>query len=315
MIPIPQYPLYSASIALLGGSQVGYYLNEEKNWGLEISELTKSIDAAKKKGIDCRALVIINPGNPTGQVLSQDNMKQVIDICQHYGLVLMADEVYQENVYIKETKPFHSFKKILRSMGSKYNDFELFSFHSISKGFMGECGQRGGYVEVVGVNEEVKAQLYKLASILLCPNTAGQLLMEVMVNPPKEGEESYALYARERDAIYSSLKRRAQKLTTFLGTLEGVTCNPAEGAMYAFPQIRLPAKAVKEAESKGKRPDDFYAISLLDATGVCVVPGSGFGQKDNTFHFRTTFLPPEDQMDSVMNKFATFHKSFMQQYK
>jgi len=160
----------------------------------------------------------------------------------------------------------------------------------------------------------VKAQLYKLSSISLCPNTAGQLLMEVMVNPPKEGEESYPLYVKERDAIYNSLKRRAEKLSKFLNTLPGVSCNNIEGAMYAFTQIHLPAAAIKEAESLGKRPDDFYAISLLDATGVCVVPGSGFGQKPDTYHFRTTFLPPEDQMDSVMERLGSFHKQFMNKY-
>jgi len=152
LTPIPQYPLYSASIKLLGGTQVGYYLNEEKEWCLEVSELQRALDGARADGKECRALVIINPGNPTGQVLPIENMKEVIDFCHKNRLVLMADEVYQENVYVKEKKPFHSFKKVLKSMGSQYEDTELFSFHSISKGFMGECGQRGGYSEITGID-------------------------------------------------------------------------------------------------------------------------------------------------------------------
>lgn len=85
--------------------------------------------------------------------------------------------------------------------------------------------------------------------------------------------------------------------------------------MYAFPQIRLPQKAIDAAAAAGKRPDDFYAIRLLDSTGVVVVPGSGFGQRENTLHFRTTFLPPESQIESVMEKLGKFHKQFMEEYK
>ncbi|PRP74339.1 alanine transaminase, partial [Planoprotostelium fungivorum] len=295
MIPIPQYPLYSASIKLLGGTQLGYYLDEEKEWSTDISELERVYNDSVSRGVTPRALVVINPGNPTGQVLSEASMQAAIRFCQEKKVVLMADEVYQENVYIKKDRPFNSFKK-------------LFSFHSISKGFLGECGHRCGYVEITNVDEEVKAQMYKLSSILLCPNTSGQLLMECMVDPPKEGDESHSLYVKERDDIYDSLKRRAQKLTNFLNTLEGVTCNSAEGAMYAFPQIRLPDKAVAAAKKVGKKPDDFYAIRLLDAAGVVVVPGSGFGQKDNTLHFRTTFLPPESQIEGVMKRLGEFHK-------
>jgi alanine transaminase len=154
-----------------------------------------------------------------------------------------------------------------------------------------------------------------------------------MVNPPSLGDESYSQYVEERDGIYNSLKRRAEKLTKFLNSLEGVTCNPSQGnthkakfylillcpfflsgAMYAFPQVCLSPKAVEAAKKAGKKPDDFYSIALLDETGVCVVPGSGFGQVDGTFHFRTTFLPSEAQIDSVMEKVAKFHSNFMKRY-
>lgn len=136
-----------------------------------------------------------------------------MDFCFRKHIVLMADEVYQENVYVKD-KPFVSFKKVLFEMGSKYSDnLELASFHSVSKGFIGECGKRGGYMELVNFDADVKAEVYKLASIGLCPNTIGQLVVDLMVNPPKEGEESYPLYKKERDAIYDSLRRRANLLT------------------------------------------------------------------------------------------------------
>jgi aspartate/methionine/tyrosine aminotransferase len=85
--------------------------------------------------------------------------------------------------------------------------------------------------------------------------------------------------------------------------------------MYLFPQIRLPAKAIAEAESQGKIPDNFYCLQMLDATGVCVVPGSGFGQKEGTWHFRSTFLPPEHLFDSFCEKLTKFHSDFMNQYR
>ena len=84
---------------------------------------------------------------------------------------------------------------------------------------------------------------------------------------------------------------------------------------YAFPQIRLPQKAVDEANAKGISPDTLYALELLDATGICVVPGSGFGQEDGTHHVRTTFLPPEDKMDEVIDRMGVFHQNFMETYR
>jgi alanine transaminase len=85
--------------------------------------------------------------------------------------------------------------------------------------------------------------------------------------------------------------------------------------MYCFPQIRLPSKAIAEAKKQNVQPDLFYCMQLLDNTGICVVPGSGFGQADGTFHFRTTFLPLESQLDPVLEKMAVFHKQFMSKYK
>ena len=96
-----------------------------------------------------RALCVINPGNPTGQCMTEENMRHTIDFCHQKGLLLLADEVYQTNVY-SDKLPFHSFKKVLKSMGSKYEDVELISFHSVSKGMVGECGRRGGYFECQG---------------------------------------------------------------------------------------------------------------------------------------------------------------------
>jgi alanine transaminase len=315
MIPIPQYPLYSATITLLGGSQVDYYLDESRGWGMTPAELQRSYDAARAAGKNPRAVAIINPGNPTGQCLSKDDIRGIIEFAHSRGLVVMADEVYQENVYIKDRRPFVSFKSVKHDMGPKYADLELMSFHSVSKGFVGECGKRAGYVEFDGIAEEVKEQYYKLASINLCPNVLGQVLLSLMVRPPAQGEPSFELYIKQRDAIYNALMRRAQLVTSTMNTMEGVTCNEAEGAMYAFPQITLPPKAIETAKARNIAPDLLYCLELLDSTGICVVPGSGFGQREGTFHFRTTFLPQEEQLKSVLGNFKKFHSDFMNRYK
>ncbi|KAL9260559.1 Alanine aminotransferase 2, mitochondrial-like protein [Drosera capensis] len=314
LCPIPQYPLYSASIALHGGTLVPYYLDEATGWGLEVSEVKRQLEEARSKGIIVRALVVINPGNPTGQVLGEENQKQIVEFCKNEGLVLLADEVYQENIYVPE-KQFHSFKKVSRSMGYGEKDIALVSFQSVSKGYYGECGKRGGYMEVTGFGAEVREQIYKVASVNLCSNISGQILASLVMSPPKVGDESYESYSAEKDGILSSLARRAKTLEDALNSLEGVTCNKAEGAMYLFPRIRLPEKAIKAAEAAKKAPDAFYALRLLEETGIVVVPGSGFGQVPGTWHFRCTILPQEDKIPAIVERLMEFHKKFMDEYR
>jgi alanine transaminase len=314
LCPIPQYPLYSASITLHGGTLVPYYLDEATGWGLEISELKNQLETAKSNGVSVRALVVINPGNPTGQVLSEENQKQIVNFCKKEGLVLLADEVYQENVYVLDKK-YHSFKKVARSMGYGENDISLVSYQSVSKGYYGECGKRGGYMEVTGFRPEIREQIYKLASVNLCSNISGQILASLVMNPPKAGDESYESYSAERDAILSSLARRAKKLEEALNGLEGVTCNRAEGAMYLFPRVRLPDKAIEAAKAANTAPDAYYARRLLNATGIVVVPGSGFRQVPGTWHFRCTILPQEDRIPAMISRLTKFHREFMDEFR
>jgi alanine transaminase len=136
-----------------------------------------------------------------------------------------------------------------------------------------------------------------------------------MVNPPAPGDESHALYEEEWTGIISSLGRRARKCAEAFNKMEGVSVNAPEGAMYLFPTINIPDKALAEASKRGITPDTFYALELLGATGICVVPGSGFGQRPGTFHFRTTFLPPEDEMDTVISLMGNFHATFLNTYR
>ncbi|CAO3594644.1 unnamed protein product [Absidia cylindrospora] len=317
LIPIPQYPLYSATLALVDATQVPYYLNESNNWGLEVKDLKKAVDEARDNGTDMRALVIINPGNPTGQCLPKETLTELLTFCYDEKLVLLADEVYQTNIYKPKTNPFVSFRQALldHPLAHVKDNVELFSFHSISKGMIGECGRRGGYLECVNIDEKVMDQLYKIASVSLCPNVQGQILVDLMTNPPVEGDESYSQYKAEIDTIYQSLVRRSTKLAGCFNSLENMSCNDAEGAMYLFPQLTLPQKAIDAAKDKGMAPDTYYCMSMLEATGVCVIPGSGFGQVPNTWHFRSTFLPEEHLFDTFCADLEKFHREFMAKYK
>lgn len=312
MIPIPQYPLYSATLAEFDAVQVNYYLNESSDWSLDVQELQRSIDDARKH-CNPRAICVINPGNPTGQVLSRENIEEIIKFAHKENLFICADEVYQDNVYAKGAK-FHSFKKVLTEMGEEYADQELASFHSTSKGFMGECGMRGGYCELVNMDPGIKAQLFKLVSAKLCPTVTGQAVMDVVVNPPKDGEPSYEKFMEEKSFVLSTLAEKAKLVADGFNSVEGVTCNAVMGAMYSFPQIHLPKKAIEAAKKENMAPDAFYATHFLEEAGVCVVPGSGFGQVEGTFHFRMTILPPVDKIKDVMDRFKKFHTSFMSKY-
>ncbi|KAF2647887.1 PLP-dependent transferase [Lophiostoma macrostomum CBS 122681] len=313
LVPIPQYPLYTATLSVLDARCVPYYLEESQAWGTNLKAIEESYNKAIEEGTDVKAIVIINPGNPTGASLSAEDIRAVLKFAAEKGIVVMADEVYQTNVFLGE---FISFKKALRDLQKeepgKYDHLELASLHSISKGMVGECGHRGGYFELVGFDPKVAAEVYKFISIQLCPPVLGQCIVEVMVNPPKEGEPSYELYKKEYDGIFGDLKARANALFEAFKQMEGVECQSPAGSMYLFPTITLPKKAIEQAKKEGRQPDEFYCFRLLDATGVCVVAGSGFGQKEGTLHFRTTFLAPGTDWTGRIVK---FHKEFLDEFR
>jgi alanine transaminase len=298
MIPIPQYPLYSATITLYEGRIVPYTLDEADHWKLNSSMLEDALRKARAQGTRVKAICIINPGNPTGAVLDEKNIAMVLDFAREHGLAVLADEVYQENIYLPGDK-FVSFARVLNAKG--IDDVSLFSFHSCSKGFLGECGVRGGYFECRNVPADVTAQILKLQSISLCSNLAGQVATYAMVHPPQPGNPSYELYNREKTAILEEMKKRAALLAEGLNQIDGISCNAIAGAMYAFPRLTLPT---------GKS-DEEYCMALLEETGICVVPGSGFGQAEGTAHFRTTILPPTEKIRQVVEKLGAFHRAYL----
>ncbi|CCH62107.1 hypothetical protein TBLA_0G01630 [Henningerozyma blattae CBS 6284] len=314
LLPIPQYPLYTAAVTLQNSKLLPYYLNEDENWSTDPEEIETIIKDAISRNIKPTTLVIINPGNPTGAILSVESITQIINIAAKYGIVIIADEVYQNNIY--QDFKFHSFKKILNSLKlqypKKYDNVQLASLHSISKGVNGECGQRGGYFELLGFSDEIKKIILKLASIDICSVVTGQILVDLMSKPPEKGDYSYKLDQRERNNIQSNLILKSNTLYDLFSRLPGISCQKPQGAMYLFPRLHLTSNMINEAKLNNLEPDEFYCLKLLENTGICTVPGSGFGQKEGTYHVRTTFLPSGIEWIKLWEK---FHLEFMNQYK
>lgn len=313
LIPIPQYPLYTASLALLNSTPLPYYLDEAHEWSTNPEEIKRVITEARADGIAPRALVVINPGNPTGAILTYDAIVDIINVAAEHGVVVIADEVYQENVFRGE---FVLVRKVLKDLMEAHPDtylnVQLVLLHSTSKGFTGECGQRGGYMELINFSQPVMAALTKLALVNLCPVVTGQALVELMVNPPTGDTQSGILYREQRAAIIDRLALRLKALHQLFSSMEGVLCHQPQGAMYLFPLLTIPEKAQKAAAEKGLQPDELYCTELLEATGICTVPGSGFGQVPGTWHVRTTFLAPGTEWLLAWEK---FHQQFMDKYR
>ncbi|KAG8144084.1 putative Alanine aminotransferase 2-like protein, partial [Naja naja] len=240
MIPIPQYPLYSAAISELDAIQVNYYLDEENSWALEVNELRRSL--------------------------------------------------YEAKAYC--------------------NPKVKFKIENVLK----RCGYRGGYMEVINLHPEIKEQLLKLLSVRLCPPVSGQAAMDVVVNPPVPGEESYAQFIKEKESVLNNLAMKAKLTEDLFSQVPGLHCNPLQGAMYAFPRVFIPAKAIEIAKAHQMAPDMFYCMKLLEETGICVVPGSGFGQREGTYHFRMTILPQAEKLKILLKKVKDFHINFLEEY-
>jgi alanine transaminase len=316
MIPKPQYPLYSAALTMFGGTPQYYDCEEELDWGVKPAELERSFSEGSDNGKKVKGIAVINPGNPSGSVLSLEDVKMFITFARDKGIPILADEVYQVNVYA-EKQQFHSFKKVLRMLqveDKSYDSVQLMSFHSTSKGIIGECGLRGGYTEFVGMSDSVMSLFVKVASTSLSSNTMGQIMVGLMVTPPKKGDASYASFQKETKGIFDGMKERAKLLTDGLNAIDGISTRQIQGAMYAFAKVDIPEKAVLHAASKGQEGDEFWCLELVNKTGIVCVPGTGFGQKKGTFHFRITILPPTPMLKDMLKRLSEFQQSFTKEW-
>jgi len=149
----------------------------------------------------------------------------------------------------------------------------------------------------------------------------GQFATYLMVDPPKPGDESYPTYVAERDGVLASLKAKAAILEKGINAIPGMHLDMPQGAMYAFVRFSLPEPRGVNPLAMGEERrrafeadrDSTYCLRLLEETGICVVPGSGFGQLPGTFHFRTTFLPPREEIETMVSSLKQFHESYVKE--
>uniref|UniRef100_A0A3Q2CIR0 alanine transaminase n=1 Tax=Cyprinodon variegatus TaxID=28743 RepID=A0A3Q2CIR0_CYPVA len=310
LTPVPCHSTTILSLMALGAEVVPYYLREEQGWALDVEELQRAWGSAKEV---CNpvGLYVINPGNPAGYVQSRKSMQEVIRFAAEKRLFLLADEVYQDCVFGEETE-FVSYKRALAEMGSPLSDtVELASFHTTSKGLMGECGLRAGYVELVNLDPAVMKHIYSLFSADSCAPVLGQFALDVMTNPPQPGDPSYPLYMKV-DHFLFLIHRKA--FTEFINSLPGFSCQPVEGGAFAFPRVFLPPKAIETAKELGMKPDTFYCMRLLEEAGVLSSPGSEYGQQEGTYHIRFCIMTPSEIMEEILRRLSTFHKRFMNEF-
>ncbi|XP_008332507.1 alanine aminotransferase 2 isoform X1 [Cynoglossus semilaevis] len=310
LTPVPCYSTSILSMNLLGAILVPYYLDEENGWELHVQELHRALASAK--GVcNPRAVYIINPGNPVGQVQSKKSMQEVIQFVYEKRLILLADEVYQDSIYTGNST-FYSYRKVLSEMGPPFSDtVELASFHSVSKGFIGECGLRCGYVELVNLDPSLKDYIYKLFSKDSCAPVLGQIAMDLMTNPPQPGDPSYSLYEAEIRAIRDTVTDNVKRASAVFNSLPCVSHHPVNGGAFLFPKIDLPTKAVQKAKEENLEPDTFYCYRLLEETGVYACPGSEYGQAAGSHHIRVCTLISRDVMEELLTRLSSFHRRFM----
>lgn len=263
-------------------------------------------------------MVVINPGNPTGQVLTYNDIQEIIKVCHKHQILIVADEVYQTNIY-KPNALFVSVRKVLHELGKPYcDDVELISLNSVSKGMLGECGFRGGYYETHNLSKEAEDILFKLKSMDLCGNTIGQTSVELMCNPPTLGVESADCvhqYECEYYEIHKAYKAKAKLLEETFKNMKNITCTNIEGAMYGFPRVHFSQKFIDEAKNLGKEPDFLYCMDMVNETGIMTIPGSGFKQKEGTYHFRiTNLVTPYEKMERTLEALDKFNTKWQESH-
>uniref|UniRef100_A0A4W4GZ72 alanine transaminase n=1 Tax=Electrophorus electricus TaxID=8005 RepID=A0A4W4GZ72_ELEEL len=272
LTPEPSYNGFKFALAAQGALVVPYYLREEQGWAVQLDELHRAVLTAKGY-CNLMALYVINPGNPTGHVQTKDSIKDVIRFAAEERLIIMADEVYQ-SCMIGEGMEFCSYKRALMEMGAPYSNMvELASINSISKGLMGECGLRGGYVELVNFDPSMKQNIFKLFSAMPCASLMGQIALHVMVDPPRPGQPSYPLYTNVRLEGFSLVLTLG-----VLNSLPAITWQPVMGGMFAFPRVSF-----SQAE-RGQEPDVMYCLRLLEDEGLCFLPGYELGMTEGIYH-------------------------------
>jgi len=257
LTPAPGYPLYTAILAKLGVENRAYQLDEEDNWQPDLADIRARIDERT------RAIVLINPNNPTGSICTRRILEDLVELCRERGIVLFSDEIY-DRLLLDDTVEFVS-------AASLSSDARIITFGGLSKVYVAP-GFRIGWGVLSGPESELAAYaeaIRKMERARLSANHPEQYA----IAPLLDGQHEHLPPLLER------LRAQRDCTVTRLNAIPGISCVPPRGAFYAFPRIDLGID------------DEQFCRRLIAESGVVVVPGSGFGQRPGTQHMRVVFLP------------------------
>ena len=276
LIPLPTYPLYTAVLAKLGARAVFYRTDPTNGWLPDLDHL-RSLVSPKT-----RALVAINPNNPTGAIYPEATQRAMLELASSHGFVLLADEVYGDLGYDGPVPP----------MGLLDPEAPFISFSSLSKAYLAP-GWRAGWM-AVGANprmDDVLAAIKKLADGRVCSNGP----MQAAILAALSNDRSHL------QVFTKALRERAELTSSCLNAIDGIKCVTPSAAFYAMPQVSLPA---------GKTDED-YVLGLLRSTGVLCVYGSGFGLPAEGGFFRVVFLAEPKELTEIYELISTFTNQFL----
>ncbi|NBW52882.1 MAG: pyridoxal phosphate-dependent aminotransferase [Betaproteobacteria bacterium] len=280
LIPMPDYPLWTAAVTLAGGKPRHYLCDEAASWYPDLKDIESKITSKTK------AIVVINPNNPTGALYPKDILEGIIQIARKHKLVVFADEIYDKVVYDK--------KKHI-SIASLANDILFVTFNGLSKNYRA-CGYRAGWLVVSGNKKECTDYiegLNMLASMRLCANVPGQLAIQTALGGYQSIDDLVAPTGR--------LFKQRELAYDMLVSIPGVTCVKPEAAMYLFPKLDPKMYPIKD--------DQEFILKLLIDKKVLLVQGTGFNWKDPD-HIRIVFLPNEDDLKESIKRIANYLENF-----
>lgn len=276
LVPVPTYPLYTAVLAKIGARAVYYRTDPDRQWLPDLDHLRSLITSST------RALVVIDPNNPTGAIYPLDVRRALLELADRHNVVILADEVYGDLAYDGPVPPLASLNP----------DAPVLSFSSLSKAYLAP-GWRAGWL-AVGAGErldEVRAAILKLAEGRLCSTVP----MQHAIAAALTGDRSHQV------AFRAALRERADLTARRLNAIEGMRCVSPRGAFYAMPRVTLPPG----------RTDEDYVLGLLRATGVLCVYGSGFGLAPGEGFFRVVFLASPADLSDIYDTMAAFTAEFL----
>ncbi|XP_071409817.1 alanine aminotransferase 1-like isoform X2 [Pithys albifrons albifrons] len=311
LVPVPGPPLLGAAAGLAGAVPIPYPLDESRGWALDAAALRRELRDARGR---CRpsVLCVVNPGDPTGHVLSRRDMEAVLALAAEETLLLLADEVEQERAYDPE-RPFLSFRRVLAESGLPLSaSVQLVSLYSLSKSVAAESGFRTGLLELVNIEEGVR-QPFQLAQSIPRPCVPGRILLDLLMDPPDSGDPIAQEVEEHRRSLCRALAANARRVQALLGRTPGMRCQPLAGGPRAFPRIHIPPRARSRAADLGLEPDHFFCRRLEEDTGLVLLPGSHFGHRGGT-HLGLSLLLPPATLERDLLLLTRFHAQFLREF-